>query len=153
MKKPAFLLALSAVAFTLFAQNGAKDKTPKKVAVPEIAVRWGEGDTTASKSVSVQDFRKLLGSRVVAADNGWQVKGFDFIYLENRVYEDSAGNPLFVTEYLKEYCPGDTISQGIKNLLPERVKARDTAYISGIRLESTGGKIGNGKPQRFLIKR
>lgn len=151
MKKPAFLLALSAVAFSLFAQNGGKPA--RKATVPEVPVRWGTADTSATHTVSVRDFRKLLQSRVVPAESGWQVKGFEFIYLEKRMYEDSVGNPLLVTEYLSEYCPGDTLSQGIRTLLPERVKPADTAFISNIRLEGPGGRIGGAKRQRFVISR
>ncbi len=153
MKKTLSIALLFAASVALYAQNGAKDKPVKKVVVPQIVLRWGDADTAASKQMKVSDFRKLMQARVVPQESGWRLQGFDFVYLENRVYEDSVGNPLRVTEYLSEYCPGDTLSSGVRMLLPERVKSGDTAYISGIRLLDANGKIGSGKSQRFLIVR
>lgn len=153
MKKTLSIALLFAASVALYAQNGSKDKPAKKVTVPEMAVRWGKADTAASQSMSVRDFRKLMNDRIVPLEGGWQVKGFDFIYIEKRVYEDSAGNPLVINEYMSEFCPGDTISTGIRTLMPERVKSGDTAYISGIRLQQPNGKIANGKTQRYLLKR
>ncbi len=130
---------------------GWAQKPQKTTPVKQVDVRWGTTEQLQAPALNTDAFRKLMGARVVPAEPGWQVRGFEFTYAERGMYEDSAGNPLMVVDYLTEFCPGDTLTKNIKTLLPSRVKRGDTAYIANIRLEDASGKMASGKPLRVMI--
>jgi hypothetical protein len=66
--------------------------------------------------------------------NVYRVIGFDFTYGERNLYEDSVANLMVVTDYLHEYCPGDTLSAGITATLFDRTKPGDTVFIEKVKV-------------------
>ncbi|MBS1774115.1 MAG: hypothetical protein JST82_14750 [Bacteroidetes bacterium] len=144
------------VAVSLIAQqkNTAdnKAKKPKPIYVP---VYLGKSDLS-SGNITKRVFDSLLMQGVRAQDSAgrvFTVNGFLFSYGERNLYEDSVGNPMVLTDYMTEYCKGDTLTTFIKKNISERSKAGDTVYIDQIMLTSPEGKMGEGRPMRFVIKR
>lgn len=84
---------------------------------------------------------------------GAYVEGFSFTYGERNLYEDSVGNEKPVTEYLTEYCMGDTLSPIIKNTIAQRSKPGDTAYYDDIHIRMADGRPALGKAMKFVIVR
>jgi len=83
------------------------------------------------------DFNKLLKQGLTAHDslgNKYKVIGFEFSYGEKSLYEDSIGNNIVVTDYLTEYCYGDTLTAGIAASIYDRTKAGDSAYFDKIKV-------------------
>ncbi len=158
MKKTLLPLLGIALAATLCARAGDDDDKPvvkKKATVPQVTVRWG-ADTTLPGAMTVAAFRKQITERLQIVNdsaNRWKIRGFDFQYAERGMYEDSAGNPLMVVEYLSEFCPGDSVSSGIRGQLPPRVKAEDTAFISRIRIADSAGNVAATRSFQVTIVR
>lgn len=107
-----------------------------------------------------EEFARLLKDGIKARDsagNKYAVTGFEFIYGERQMYEDSAGRPMVMFDYLSEYCPGDTLSRGIRASLFERLKAGDTAYFDRVQVLRTkpgeAGTVIMGKGMKFALTR
>ncbi len=88
--------------------------------------------------------------------NNYKVLGFNFIYAERVVYEDSMANLQVITDYLFEYCPGDTVSHGIINALAERSKAGDTVFFDKVSVARLRGDVPDsisilGRPVKCVI--
>lgn len=109
---------------------------------------WAGGDITK------QEFDRLAtqGIRLKAA-NGAIIEGFSFTYAERNLYEDSAANPIIVTEFLTEYCMGDSLSPIISQTISSRTKPGDTATYDDIHIRTAEGKPATGKPMKFVIVR
>ncbi len=73
--------------------------------------------------------------------NVYRVIGFDFTFGERNLYEDSVANLMVVTDYLHEYCPGDTLSAGIAATLFGRTKPGDTVYIEKVKVVRKAGDV------------
>lgn len=100
-------------------------------------------------------FDSLLKQGITAKDslgNLFQVQGFYFSYGERSLYEDSIGNLIVMTDYLTEFCPGDTISSAIAHTLFTRTKRGDTAYFDNIKVISQdGAKQYGAKGMMFIL--
>lgn len=127
-------------------KTAAKPARPAKIVVPQELVTVGSGNPGGriQKDLFLKEMSKPLSA------NG-QIEGFSFMYGERNVYEDSAGNPLPVTEYLTQYCMGDTLPAVIRNTLLERAKPGDTAYYESIRIRKADGTEAIGKPLKFTL--
>jgi hypothetical protein len=58
---------------------------------------------------------------------------------------------MVLTDYLMEWCPGDTVSPAIANNIFEKTKPGDTAYIDQIRVLLPTGKETSPKGLRFIL--
>lgn len=108
-------------------------------------------------------FDSLLRSGLTSADSmgdAFKVIGFDFTYGERKLYEDSMANLEVITDYLYEYCPGDTVSAGVSQSLYSRTKPGDTLFFDKIKIARILNKNGSavidtnvilGKPMKFVI--
>ena len=83
------------------------------------------------------EFDALLKQGLTAHDtlgNKYKVIGFEFSYGEKSLYEDSIGNNIVVTDYLTEYCPGNTVTPAITSSIYSRTKPGDSVYFDGIKV-------------------
>ena len=150
----ATLLLLSVLAL-------AQTKAPKKQTAEKkapvgrqvfIVTLGGTDKTGGDISKSEFDHAAPVGIRI-KDPNGAFIEGFSFTYGERNMYEDSAGNPKPVTDYLTEYCMGDTLSPIISKTISSRTKPGDTAYFDDIHIRLSDGKPANGKSMKFVITR
>jgi hypothetical protein len=96
----------------------------------------------------------LLKQGVVATDsagNNYKVVNFRFNYAERHLYEDSIGNDMILTDYMIEYCPGDTLSASIASSIYQRTKEGDTVYIDQINLVRPDDGPAVGKAMKFVV--
>jgi hypothetical protein len=104
--------------------------------------------------ISKKDFDSIAPEGISIKDpQGAFIEGFSFTYGERNLYEDSVGNEILVTDYLSEYCMGDTLSPIISHTIGDRTKAGDTAYYDDIHIRLPDGRTALGKPMKFVITR
>ena len=133
-------------------QNAEKQPLPKKPVFEMVLGRTAEaipvGDITERK------FDSLAPTGIhIKEPKGAFIEGFSFTYGERNIYEDSAGTERIVTDYLTEYCMGDTLSPYIAQTIANRTKPGDTAYYDQINIRMPDGKSAIGKPMKFVIVR
>ncbi len=157
MKKTLFLALFAGIGMTAaFAQKVKKKggEAPQKEGGKPLAgipVSWGSKALLESEKLNAALFQALLLKPLTVTSGTGAIEGFAFTYAERALYEDSVGNPLIITDYMTEYCLGDTLSKNIKLLLPPRIKAGDTVYIADIKVQSPAGKAVFGRPARIVI--
>jgi hypothetical protein len=117
----------------------------------EVAI----GDSEfAGGPISKREFDAIAPKGVrIKNPQGAFIEGFSFTYGERNIYEDSAGNEKPVTEYLTEYCMGDTLSPIISHTIAQRTKPGDTAYYDDIHIRMANGKPALGRSMKFVITR
>lgn len=146
---------LAGVLFTASAQN-QKDKTRKRPpAPPPVPVYLGNSGISEGPVTKTQ-FDALILTGLTSRDTSGtpaKVEGFTFTYVERSIYEDSVGNLIPVTDYLTEYCAGDTLSPAIKAGLSDRTKAGDTVIIDRIKVRLSDGGNRWGKTMRLVLTR
>jgi hypothetical protein len=155
------LLLLAAIAL-LFTAAYAQKKVPKQnttakpVAAPGkpvMEVTIGRSNYSGGNITKAEfDANAVQGVHIKNAQGAY-VEGFSFTYGERNLYEDSVGNEKPVTEYLTEYCIGDTLSPIIKTTIPMRSKPGDTAYYDDIHIRLPDGRPALGKSMKFVIVR
>jgi hypothetical protein len=153
------LLSTSVVLFftVTYAQTRAsKGKTVAKTisSKPVMDVALGRTSSFSGGNISKNDFDRIApqGIHIITPEGGF-IEGFSFTYGERNMYEDSAGNDKPVTEYLTEYCMGDTLSPIISHTIGTRTKPGDTAYYDDIHIRMANGKPALGKAMKFVITR
>jgi hypothetical protein len=103
--------------------------------------------------ISKRLFDSLLRQGLSASDslgNRYKVAGFTFSYGERNLYEDSSGNLMVLTDYIMEYCPGDTLSTALTNNIYYKTKPGDTAYFDNIKV-IVPGKLMASRSMRFVL--
>lgn len=96
-------------------------------------------------AIKKSEFDQLLKQGLTARDtfgNNYKVIGFEFSYGEKSLYEDSVGNNIVLTDYLTEFCHGDTVTPAISSTIYDRTKPGDSVYFDGIKVLKY---IGNTK--------
>lgn len=157
MKKVLFGMGLyAALVVPVCAQKpAAKPAAPKKAAAAPVVTAFLGTSSLTGGPLSKADFDKFIRQGIRAkegAGTAVPVTGFQLTYAERGLYEDSAGNPLVTTDYLTEYCFGDTLSANLRVLLPERTKPGDTVFVDNIKVRS-GGIEGKARSLRFVLTR
>jgi hypothetical protein len=134
------------------------DKKGKEAARKLPPVQWVDVYLGASglKSGAMRKpvFDSLIRQGITAREadgRKLRIEGFQFSYAERGLFEDSTGNLITVTDYIGEYCFGDTLSSTIKEGLPERTKAGDTAFIDNIRVVMANGSKAQGRPLKIVL--
>jgi len=146
---------LTIVSITLWAQERNttdKSKTSKPKIVP-IPAYLGKSDFNGG-NISKQTFDSLLGQGITSRDSmgrSYQVNGFIFTYGERNLYEDSVGKLMVLTDYLPEYCYGDSLTTFLLNNIRNRSKQGDTVYFDNITLTSPEGNAALGKSFRLVL--
>jgi len=117
----------------------AKDKpvAKKKLLIPQAYL--GNGDFKGGP-IAKDQLAHLLRQGLSCRDSlghSYKITGFELAYSERMLYEDSVGNPMWVNDYLSEYCLGDTLSAGVSATIYERFKAGDTLYINNVKVIRT----------------
>jgi hypothetical protein len=139
MNRNIFLLVLLfALGVSLFAQE--KSNSAKHLVLPSVYL--GHSDYKGGP-IKREEFDNLLKQGLTAHDSAgykYKVISFDFNYAERELYEDSIGNLKVMTDFLFEYCPGDTITGNISASIYDRVKAGDTVFIDRVRVARYIGK-------------
>jgi hypothetical protein len=129
---------------------------PKKIFMPQAYL--GNSDYKGG-IIPKELLGNLLKQGLTSRDslgNKYKVVGFEFVYAERMLYEDSVGNLMVNVDYLSEYCTGDTLSAGITNNIYERMKSGDSAFFNKIEVLKTkpgeaGGTVIMGKGMKFAI--
>ncbi len=90
---------------------------------------------TQSGSISVSNFLKLIQDTIWVQDNrdnSFLAPGsFKFSYAERGVYEDEAGKPMIVTDYIFSNCRA-VVDSGMLVDMKYRAKPGDTAYFEQV---------------------
>ncbi len=154
-----FFAAIALLFTTAYAQRKpAKDKaSTKPVAAPSkpvMEVAIGRSSNWSGGVIPKSEFDAIApqGLRIKNGQGAF-IEGFSFTYGERNMYEDSAGNAKPVTDYLTEYCMGDTLSPIISHTIASRTKPGDTAYYDDIHIRLADGKPALGKSMKFVITR
>lgn len=156
------VLLLLAGVVLLFGVTNAQNKTTKSKAPaskvlnakPVMEVVLGRSGNYTGGTISKNDFDAIAPQGIrLRTPEGAFIEGFSFTYGERNVYEDSMANPLPITEYLTEYCMGDTLSPIIQHTIANRTKPGDTAYYDDIHIRLPNGKPALGKSMKFVITR
>ncbi len=156
------ILLLSGVLFgavSLWAQTkntkGPDDKAANKSKPKAYLIPVYLGNSNVSEgNITKRMFDSLLVQGLTSHDTTgktYKVSGFAFSYGERNLYEDSVGKLMVLTDYLTEYCFGDTLSPFLKVNIPERSKPGDTVYIDQVGLISPEGKPADGRSMRLVI--
>ena len=152
------LTILAATALLCTVAYAQKKKTPEKNVLPskpvmEIVLGRGMGERTGGE-ITEMEYDSVAPSGIrIRKPEGAFIEGFSYTYGERNVYEDSAGVQHLVTDYLTEYCMGDTLSSYIAKNIADRTKPGDTAYYDQIAVRLPNGKAAIGKPMKFVIIR
>lgn len=131
-------------------------KTPDKKELPKIKytpVYLGHSNLDGG-NVTKRVFDSLLKQGVTSRDSAgrnFKVTGFAFSYAERNLYEDSVGTLMILTDYLTEYCFGDTLSSFLLQNITDRSKSGDTVYFDQLSLISPEGTGANGKYMKFVL--
>lgn len=134
---------------TLWSQDKTVKKSAKKVLFPDVYLANTNYARGAIRRVVLDSLlRKPLTSHD-STGKEYKVLGFDFTYAERGYFEDSAADLKVFTDYLFEYCPGDTITENISHNLFDRFKPGDTVFIDHVRL--TGLDKGSKKSELDTI--
>ncbi len=102
--------------------------------------------------ISVSLFDSLLRQGIQSRDqegNVLSVIGFNFMYFDRQVYEDSAGDLHMMVDLSKEYCPGPNVTPNVAASIYDRIKGGDTVIIDQVLL--TKNRPGQ-KADTFLGK-
>ena len=125
-------------------------KGPAKMFVPPVYL--GESDYKGGP-IQPERFSILLKQGLTSYDslgNHYKIVGFDFSYAERKVYEDSVGTLVKMTDFMSEYYPGNMIGADLATdadtssdkevilSLYQRVKPGDTVYFDHIMLNKIG---------------
>lgn len=156
MKRTLFII-LTACSIVVLQQASAQKPDKKKTtkAVKQVA-KVHEVDVTLGHSslkggaVSKKVFDSLLKQGIMVAGGG-NVEGFMFAYSERNYYEDSVGNPIRVMDYWEEFCPGNQLTDAVKESIFYRTKPGDTAYMERIKVKMPDGTEGKGRSMKFAI--
>jgi hypothetical protein len=153
MRSNLVLLLFLLVAAGLWAQTKDK-KSVKAPKVYHVPVYLGHSGVTDGSKLSKHLFDSLLLQGLVARDTAnvnYTVDGFAFTYAERNLYEDSVGQLMWMTDFLTEYCYGDTLSTFLQGNITGRSKAGDTVYFDNITLKNPVGKGAIGRPIRLVL--
>lgn len=158
MKKQAryFVFALlSAISISVWAQEkkGAEKPKATKPKIIPIPVYLGKSNIDGG-TLTKQTFDSLLGQGLTSRDSigrSYLVNGFIFTYGERNLYEDSVGKLMVVTDYLPEYCYGDSLTTFLLNNIHNRSKSGDTVYFDNITLTSPEGNGAVGRSFRLVL--
>ena len=153
------MLAGIALLFTtVYAQKRTHSRKPKSTKLiihskPVMEVVIGTSELSGGP-VSKRDFDAFAPMGIRIKDpQGAFIEGFSFTYAERNMYEDSVGNEKPMTDYLTEYCMGDTLSPIISHTIAQRTKPGDTAFYDDIHIRLPDGKPAIGKSMKFVITR
>ena len=159
MKKRIALLSIAAIvalSYNLHAQKTKKDDQKTIVAgssLPKVRAYLGTS-TYLGGLITKQEFDRYLKQGIKAKDsigNSYRVESFTFSYGERNLYEDSVGNLMTLTDYVSEFCPGDTVTTAVTNNIYYKTKPGDTAYFENIKVVMPdGGRIVT-KGMRFVL--
>ncbi len=156
MKRTYHILILLLATFAVAASAQTKDKEKKEVPKPKpIPVYLGHTDKSGG-NISVNEFNTLVKQGLTSKDSlgrEYRVDGFLLTYAERNLYEDSVGNPVWLTDFLSEICYGDSLSTFLKQNITERSKPGDTVYFDQISVISPEGRGAKGKGMRFELTR
>lgn len=104
--------------------------------------------------ISKASFDSLLKEGISAKDSfgkNYTVDGFSFSYGERNLYEDSIGKLIILTDFLTEFCIGDTITPSVRNNIFFKTKAGDTAYFDQIKIVLPDGHKQMVKSLRYIL--
>jgi hypothetical protein len=105
-------------------------------------------------AISKKLFDSLLRQGLTARDaagNNYKVQSFTFNYAERNLYEDSVGNPIVLTDFITEFCAGDTLSTALKMNIFYKTKPGDTAWFDGIKVLLPEGRQIGTKGMKFTL--
>ncbi len=148
IKTGAFALLFTS---TLFFMSLAGDEKDIKIITPYL----GHSNLNGGL-VSKMVFDSLIKQGITARDSSgisYPVAEFTFGYGERNIYEDANGKLVVMTDYLSEYCAGDTLSIPFKNFIfrDNRTKHGDTVYVDKIKVRMPNGRTLGAKSMRFVL--
>lgn len=128
--KSLLTVVLLSAAWIIGAQTKAKPVVPQWDAVTYL-----NDQQTTQGEVSVKKFLELIDKPVFVKDNRdnkfYQANSFSITFGERALYEDEAGKPMIVTDYITRRCT-ERMDTGMVKELRFRAKPGDTAYIENV---------------------
>lgn len=113
---------------------GAQTKA-KPVAHQWDGMTYLNDQQTTQGNVSVKQFLDLIAKPVYVKDKRddkfYPVNSFSITFGERGLYEDEAGKPMIVTDYITRRCT-EQVDTGMLKELRFRAKPGDTAYIENV---------------------
>jgi hypothetical protein len=159
------LITILIVSGNIWAQKGDKKKqldAAAKVPVKKsnyvaksVMVYLGHS-SICSGVIPKRTFDSLIRQGLVAKDsvgNYYRINGFNFNYVLRSFDEDSLGKVILTTEYLQEYCNGDTLSNAIKRNILGITKPGDTVYIDQIKTVTQKGDPIPAKSLKIVLSK
>lgn len=151
MNKPWIVLYLFPILIVLSSFEIGEDGKKLKAVNPYLGISNLNGGL-----IKKQIFDSLIKQGLTAKDSlgkPCKVLGFTFSYGERNIYEDANGRPTVMTDYLSEYCIGDTLSTAFQNFVfkDNRTKHGDTLYFDHIKIRDTKGVISINNKMRFIL--
>lgn len=144
----------------MLAQQVKKGSTKRTSTAGEVPVNptqlqayLGRSDKHGG-SITKHEFDKLLRQGLTAKDSlgySYRVDGFNFSYAERNLYEDSVGNLMILTDFLSEFCTGDTVSPAVANNIYFKTKAGDTAYFESVKVVLPDGRKLPARSMKFVL--
>lgn len=134
------------------ADNSIGQKKPKYKPIPVYLGHSGINGGQISKTL----FDSLLKQGLTSVDSAgvvYPVLNFIFNYAERNLYEDSIGNLVMLTDYMLEYCPGDTLTSDISSTIYQRTKSGDTLYFDRIIVKRPDSTEASGTSMKFEISK
>lgn len=128
----AFFLIVFGASLLAQQQSNGKTGKPEHLLVPTVYL--GKSDYKGGP-IKKDDFARLLRQGLTSHDSlgyKYKVVRFDFNYAERQLYEDSVGNLKVMTDFMFEFCPGDTVTSAISASIYDRVKPGDTVFIDRV---------------------
>lgn len=143
-------LLLSGVCLTAFLPQEIVDPDPPK----GLITAYLGNSTYSGGKIPKRVFDSLLVQGITARDSvdtSFQVHSFVFSYGERKLYEDSIGNLIVMTDYLTEYCTGSMLNPAIQAIMPTRSKKGDTVYFDNIKVLSKNGQKQYGAKSMCFV--
>lgn len=153
---PKYLLLLLGVlcfGYNVIALPEGDDDKKKKEEKPPIPLYLGKSNHTGG-NIQHYLFDSLIRQGIVAKDSAgvvYAVDGFLLTYAERKLYEDSVGKLMVVTDYNPQYCMADTVPKFFLDILTDHTKYGDTVYIDKVTVYNAKGERLTGKPMRFEL--
>lgn len=150
-------LLLSSDILAQKAKKGSTKSSANTGSVPQnptqLQAYLGRSDKHGG-AITKDEFDKLLKQGLTAKDSlgyTYRVDGFNFSYAERNLYEDSVGNLMILTDFLSEFCTGDTVSPAVANNIYFKTKAGDTAYFESVKVALPDGRKLPARSMKFLL--
>lgn len=149
LSKIGFIISIGCL-ITLFSFSETDQNTRKYRYTAHLGCMDNDISTLGKES-----FDSLIALPLCGKDSShtvFPIQGFEIIYAERGLYQDSAGLPIIFTDYTTMQCTGNTLSKNWVDLFKERSYKGDTVFIENIKVLGNDNKSYQAKALKIIIK-